>query len=126
MSDKVGDMLSELRILLDRATALNAELTEVNKQRSAVEWKLKASMSANGLDKIANDCITVSTKDETVASYEPEHWADLVAWAVAHDATHIIQRRLSSKPIVELAVNGEPIPDFINLQTITRLNVRRK
>ena len=122
----VGILLNALRANMDRTDELNRELSALKKNRYAIERDLIHQAESAGLEKLANDRLTVSVREELNAGYDPDHWNELIRWAVEHDAEHIIQRRLSSKPIQELAATGVALPDFIRLEPVTRLNVRRR
>jgi len=122
----IGNDLAELRELMDRIESLNTQLASLKKQRAAVEARIKRQAESDGLTSYSSDNITVSVRDDLVAGYDPDHWPELIRWAVSTNNEHVIQRRLSTKPICEIAANGTPLPDFIRLESVTRLNVRRK
>jgi hypothetical protein len=121
-----GDLLNELRELLDEKDDLNNTLSKVNKRREEVEYLIQQLAERTGLDSFSNDVLTVSVKKDTVVSYEPERWNDMVAWAVATNNLHIIQRRVSTKPVLELIDNGIEMPEGIKFTEMTRVNTRRK
>ena len=121
-----GDLLTELRQLLDKRDEVNLTVAAINERRNQVEYELQKLAERTGLDSFSNDVLTVSVKTETVVGYDPEYWGSLMEWAVRTNNTHIIQRRVSTRPVMELVDNGIEMPEGIKFETITKVNTRRK
>ena len=122
----IGDLLTELRDIMDATDGLNSELRKYRERRDQIESEIRKMAEETGLDQFANDAITVSVKEELMPGYDPEQWNELVAWAVATGNIHMIQRRLSSRPILELIDNGTELPAGLRVEPVTKVSVRRK
>ena len=122
----IGQMLDDLRDVLDQTDELNGELSRLKKRRYAIEAAIREDSERTGNQQYGNDRLSVSVKEDMVASYDPALWGELIAWAVETNNQHIIQRRVSTKPVVELIDNGVELHPGIKIEPQTKLNVRRK
>lgn len=122
----VGDLLADLRRIRDEKDRLNEQLSALNKQEDALKAKLLSYHEASGLDRVANDQLTVSFKESIRGKVDPERWKEFFAWAVATGNTHVCYRQISSTKLAELAQNGEALPEGVTLETYTDVNIRRK
>lgn len=121
-----GHLLDDLRLTMDLIDELNQSLKVASKQRKAIEAKLQKAAESAGVDSFSNSQISVSFREDMIASYEPEHWNELVAWCVETGNYQLIQRRISTKPVKELIDNGLEIPAGVRLEPTTKINIRRK
>ena len=122
----IGAKLDELRDVLDTIDEINASLSGLKKQKDRLEYELKKSSEETGITSFSSDRLSVSVKEEMVVGYDPAYWNELVEWAVRTGNQHVIQRRVSTRPILELIDNGVELPIGVRLEPVTKINVRRK
>lgn len=125
MTDKPGDLLNDLREVMGAIDEYSQMLNAAKKQRAAIEAKLKDAAETLGVNAFKGDGISVSIREDFIASYDPERWSELVAWCGETGNTHIIQRRISTKPVTEMIDNGHALPAGVRLEPVTKLHVRR-
>ena len=123
---KTGELLTELHRIMGETDGLNRELSLLKASRKDVEAQLLQHAADQGVDSLSNGLVSVTVKDDFIAAYDPEMWSELVSDCVRTGNTHIIQRRISTKPVQELIDNGSEIPAGVRLEPQTKLLVRRK
>lgn len=125
----LNDLLAQFRTEKDWQDELNAKLAESRAKTDGLEHQIMAAMKEAGLDsdgsKVSHNGLTVTLRHKFRAAYAPEKWADIVRWAVATNNEHVIQRRLSDRPVLELVDNGEKLPDGLTVSTYDDLDFRR-
>lgn len=121
-----GERLTELHRLMGEIDEANRQLSALKDARRDIEDSLRRDAEQQGVDSFRNELVTVTIREDFVASYDPDHWDDLVRWAGETGNTHIIQRRISTKPIQELIDNGSELPAGVRLEPQTKVTVRRR
>ena len=121
-----GERLTELHRLMGEIDEANRQLSALKEARRNIETALQRDAEQNGVDSFRNELITVTIREDFIASYDPDHWDDLVKWAGDTGNTHIIQRRVSTKPIQELIDNGSELPAGVRLEPQIKLTARRR
>lgn len=128
-TDRIADLLDEYKCLLDRKDELNAQVSTVVKSIDDIEHRIRSAMEVAGQtndgDKVSAAGITVTMRQKWRAKYAPEHWSDVVRWAVEQGFDHIVQRRLSDAKVMELVDNGVTLPKGLNVEQYTDLDFRR-
>lgn len=103
MSVDIGKELAEMRRLLDEKERHNAELSEINKAIAKIENRISDYCEKVGVDQIKVDgVLSVSVKKTLRIGYDKDRWDSLVEWAAATGNHHIVQRRISERPVKEL------------------------
>ena len=125
----LNDLLSQYRAEKDRQDELNAQLADSRAKADGLERQIMARMKDAGLDsdgsKVSHDGLTVTLRHKFRATYDPAKWTDIVRWAIDTHNEHIIQRRLSDRPVLELLDSGEKFPDGLTVSTYEDLDFRR-
>lgn len=99
----IGKELTEMRRLLDDKERLNAELSDINKEIAKIERRLSEYCEKVGVDQIkADGVLSVTVKKILRIGYDKDRWNNLVEWAASTGNTHIVQRRISERPVMEL------------------------
>lgn len=122
----IGDVLDEYRGVIDQIDELNASLKALREQKERLESQIIEAAEKSGVTEFANDNLKATIREDFVASYDPAQWTDMVRWAVETHNEHIIQRRLSTRPVTELIDSGHALHPGIVLQPQTKINVRRR
>lgn len=125
----LNDLLTQYRAEKDRQDELNAQLADSRAKADGLERRIMDAMKNAGLDsdgsKVSHDGLTVTLRHKFRASYDPAKWSAIVRWAIDTNNEHIIQRRLSDRPVLELLDNGEKFPDGLTVSTYEDLDFRR-
>ncbi len=125
----LNDLLTQYRAEKDRQDELNAQLADSRAKADGIERRIMDAMKNAGLDsdgsKVSHDGLTVTLRHKFRASYDPAKWSAIVRWAIDTNNEHIIQRRLSDRPVLELLDNGEQFPDGLTVSTYEDLDFRR-
>lgn len=99
----IGYEVKALRELLDARDELNAQLKENGNAIRQIEDRLTDYCEKVGVDQVKVDgVLSLSIKDELRISYDKDNWDGLIRWAADTGNIHIVQRRISEKPIKEL------------------------
>lgn len=115
-----ADLLAKYRSLLDLKDEAAAVLSGINKDIDACEAAIRESFEASG--KWEDGCaakaggVTVTVRQKWRAKYMPEHWESIVKWAAETGNAHLIQRRLSDKPVMELLDAGVSLPEGLTVE----------
>jgi hypothetical protein len=128
MSIDIGKELAEWRRLLDEKERLTAELSDINKQCAAIERRVSGYCDTVGVDTIKVDgVLSVSVKQSLRIGYDKEKWDDLVRWAAASGNSHIVQRRISERPVKELIDTlGHEFPAHLfTMEEFNKVSTRR-
>lgn len=120
-----GEKLNRLHELITEKETLDNILAGVKGEIEGIKNDLAKLAEALGVDKFANDLMTVSIKEDMRAGYTPEEWPAIFAWIAKTENFGIIQRRLSAKPIQELIDCGTPLPKGLKLEPYTKVSTRR-
>lgn len=124
-----ADLLAEYKRLLDLKDEATAVVSTINKSIDACEGKLRECFEAAGkwVDGAGSKSggITVTVREKWRTRYNPEHWPAIVAWAAATGNQHVIQRRLSDKPVMELLDAGTSLPEGLTVESYKDLDFRR-
>lgn len=124
-----AELLSNYRRLLDLKDEANTVLSGINKDLDECEAKIRSAFEASG--KWEDGCaakaggITVTVRQKWRAKYAPEQWASIVAWAGETGNSHLIQRRLSDKPVMELLDAGVSLPEGLTVEAYKDIDFRR-
>ena len=103
MTIDIGKELADMRRLLDDKERLNAELSDINKAIGKIESRLSDYCEKVGVDQIkADGVLSVSVKKTLRIGYDKDNWDALVEWAATTGNHHIVQRRISERPVREL------------------------
>lgn len=125
----LNDLLDSFRAEKDKQDELNAQLAASRKLSEELEHAIMDAMKNSGLDadgsKVSHNGMTVTLRHKFRAAYDPEKWPSILQWAVATHNEHVIQRRLSDKPVLELMDNGDALPDGLTVTTYDDLDFRR-
>ncbi len=122
----LGALLDELRALLDQNDELNAEQARLRKRRTQIEDAIRRHSEDTGVNRFGNDHLNVTVSEDMVASYDPDHWNELVKWAVETGNLQVIQRRVSTRPVLDLIDSGSELPEGLKLEPQIKVNVRRR
>jgi hypothetical protein len=87
---------------------VNAQLKELNKQKSELDWNLIQTLDQQGQTKAANDVASVAVREEVVP--QVENWEQFFEWLAETRNFEVLQRRLSSTACRELWALGVAIP----------------
>lgn len=124
-----SEICADMRRVLDQIDEHNAAISKLNADKANLQREALAYMEAQGLtsdgDKINANGVTLTRADKWRVEYDPEKWPDTMKWAIDSGYGHIVQRRLSVAPILELADRNVPLPDGIKLVPYTDLSHRR-
>ena len=125
----LNDLLAKFRTEKDWQDELNAKLAQSRERSTILELSIMDAMKDAGLDsdgsKVSHDGLTVTLRHKFRATYDPAKWSDIVRWAIDTHNEHIIQRRLSDRPVLELLDSGEKFPDGLTVSTYEDLDFRR-
>lgn len=123
---KIGAVLNEYRGVMDKINEHNAWLKALREKKDRLEAQIVEAAEQTGVTEFANDNLKATIREDFVASYDPAQWTDMVRWAVETGNEHIIQRRLSTRPVTELIDSGHALHPGIVLQPQKKISVRRK
>jgi hypothetical protein len=101
--------------------SLNAQLKELNKTESELDYQLLTQLDEQGLSRTANDKASVSINQDTVP--EVTDWDAFYAYVLEQRDFSLLQRRVSSTAYKELLKLGEGIPG-LQPREIRRINFR--
>ena len=124
-----AEICADYRAALDEIDEINLRLKRASARKEALQREALAYMTREGLtrdgDKISAGGITLTRADKWRPAYDPEKWTSIVKWAIESGNDHIVQRRLSASPIMELVDAGVPLPDGLSVESYTELSHRR-
>lgn len=123
---KVGDLLESLCETMGEIDELDSQTKVLKDRRRWIEGELLKQANAQGVSSFADESISVSIKEQTIASLDAEHFEDIVRWAVESENFGILQKRLGTRCALDLASNGESLPPGIDFDTIQKVSPRRK
>lgn len=122
-------LLAEYRRLLDLKDEQNEAVSGTNRQLEKIEAKIRDGLTARGQmvkgAKTGIDGLTLTVAEKWRAKYEPELWPTIVEWAGAHGMSHLVQRRLNDKAVMELVDSGQGLPVGLSVEAFLDLNFRR-
>lgn len=125
----LSELLTAFRAEKDVQDILNADLAASRKRADELEQSILAEMERNGFDsdgsKFSDGGMTVTRRTKWRAKYDPALWPQIVAWANESGNSHIIQRRLSDKPVMELIDCGVALPEGLSAESYVDLDFRR-
>lgn len=125
----ISETLAELRRTIDDLDTINAEKSRLEERRASLELAVKREMESSGQtedgDSVKASGLTVTIRRKIAVKYTPEKWSAVVRWAVENQYDYIVQRRLSDAKVLELIDLGVVLPDGLELEPYTRLDVRR-
>lgn len=122
--DMTGDEIARrYREVIDRKDELNAEVAACDDELRELKRKAIAWGDEQGLDTIKGSGITLSLKDEPIAAVAD--WPTFIRWASECGFTDLLQKRANAKRAHELAVEGIPLPDCVELGTVRIVRHRR-
>jgi hypothetical protein len=126
----INALLVKYRDALDHKDEVEAALSAAKRQCEAIEFEIRSALEQTGQwtpgAKVGTDGITCTVCTKWRAKYEPEKWKDIVKWAVETGNEHLIQRRLSDKPVMEIIDTGGTLPEGLSVQPFDELKFRRK
>lgn len=121
----LSDLLATYRTHRDRLDEVLAEEKAIREQMEAVESDIRSAMSAAGLESAKGGGMSVTATTKWRARYDPEKWAQVVAWCVAQGRPDLVQRRLNDAKIMELVDSGVGLPEGLNVESFPDLLFRR-
>lgn len=122
----INDILTEWREVKKKRETLAQEENPLKTRQVELEQAIVRYGELHGLTKFGDDHVTVSLKEKPVFK-RLGPWAEFVEWAVKHNSTHVIQRRITDEQIAELVISGQGPPDEIGtIETFTKATIRRK
>lgn len=123
------ELLAAYRSALDALDAINAEKSRAQAEADRLESAIRAELESSGEWQpgcgIKAPGMTVNVVQKWRAKYDPSLWPTLIAWAGEHGASHLVQRRLNDKAVLEMHDNGQPLPDGLTLEAFLDLTFRR-
>ena len=123
----IGELLDELRRIIDAREALAAQDRPLATRRAEIEKEILDHATASGLQQFATDDLSVTVDLHAMrCRYDPERWDELMKWAVGLERCDLIQRRLNDAKILDLIDNGMALPDGLSVETYGKVSARRK
>ena len=119
-------LMAECRAIIDKLEALGEQEQPLRQRKSEIELELLRFSESSGLQSFSSSGLSCNIQEKTRATYAPDKWNEILAWAVQHGAETAIQRRLSDARIVEIATSGTPLPEGIKLEPYSYVALRRK
>jgi hypothetical protein len=99
----MGRELANLRSLIDEKERLAAEQKTIQKRIDAAQYRLSDYCESIGVDQLKVDgVLSFSVSKDLRVVYDKDRWDELVAWAASTGNSHIVQRRISERPVKEL------------------------
>lgn len=119
----LGQLASELFTLRRRKDELNSLLKEVNKEISALEYKIINSMDDTGIDKLSVSEGTISKRVELYPKIEDKE--AFINWAVENGYVGMIQGQVNRAVFREFFNETNEYPDGVDAYEKPVLSVRR-
>lgn len=120
---ELDEKIALLKAAIDEGDRINALKSENHAVREALEREILEQLKDD--DKMSHAGLTVYRKEKPRATYQPEKWDAIAAWAMETGNMHIIQRRLTDSRVEDLVQNGVPLPDGLAIEYVPELGTRR-
>ena len=123
----IGSLCSQLRLVLDRIDAVNAQLKGVKSEKERISREIQSLMEDSGIDSVKNASagITVTLREDLEPTYDPEKYEDIFQWCAQVGREDFVQRRLSGAKIREFVDSGGGLPSGLTLTPVTKVTFRR-
>ena len=121
----IGELCDGLRLAIDRIEEHNAEGKILGGVREGFEALLLEKMEAAGIESTKTEKITVTKSLQWRPKYDPERWGEIMQWCAESGNMHLVQRRLSIRPLQELIDNDVPLPAGLGVESFTKITHRR-
>ncbi len=122
-------LLADYRRLLDLKDDQNAAVKATTDQLNQIESQLRAGLEARGqfVDgaKTGIAGLTLTVNRKWYAKYDPALWPVIVEWAGTQGMSHLVQRRLNDKAVMELVDSGKGLPAGLGVESVLDLQFRR-
>ena len=116
----LGELADSLFGLREQKSNLKAELSDIEKDISEVEYKLISAMEDTGLNQMRSNLGLVTKK---VAMYpQVDDIAPLVKWAFENGRPELLQRRVSKSVFDEILNDTGEMPDGVKVYDKKTLN----
>ena len=117
----INELIESRAKVKGEKVSLNAQLKELNKTESELDYQLLTQLDEQGLSRTANDKASVSINQDTVP--EVTDWDAFYAYVLEQRDFSLLQRRVSSTAYKELLKLGEGVPG-LQPREIRRINFR--
>ena len=117
---ELADLSVELR---NQSREFERKKKDLDAQRKSIEGIIISKMGEADVTQMATGNASLTVGEKKVAN--PADWDDIYEYIKENDAFYLIQRRLSSKAIVELIEDGNEVPG-VTLYTEPTLSIRAK
>jgi hypothetical protein len=107
-SKPVGQVINDLAEVRKEIMKKNAEVKDLQKEKSELEAVLMARFKEQGVTRMAADGYTVTLAKQTVPTIKD--WTAFSKYVVENDALYLLQRRLSPAPYRDLLDQGQQVP----------------
>jgi len=104
----INELIEARASVKSEKVALNAQLKELNKTESELDYQLLTKLDEQGLSRTANDKASVSINQDTVP--DVTNWDALYEHINTTKDYSLLQRRVSSTAYKELLKLGEEVP----------------
>lgn len=122
----LGTLADQYSQVLNRIEEIEAgELRDLKARKQELASEIMENMEAAGIPKLSTDLISLSVGETRVAKITGD-WDAVAAELVSRGMGYALTRKLSGSKLAEAFENGERLPAGIELDTIRRLNHRRK
>ena len=127
MSEKLDDLAIELRAVIDQLDEANSRMKSLKGMKDNLLSQIQRKMEEVGIDSAkSNEAgLSLTVKEDLVASYDPEKFQEIFNWCAEQDRYDFIQRRMSSAKIKEFVDSGGGLPEGLTLSPITKVSFRR-
>tara|TARA_B110000093_G_C12822251_1_gene347432 strand:- start:163 stop:528 length:366 start_codon:yes stop_codon:yes gene_type:complete len=117
----INELIEARAGVKDALSDVNAQLKELNKQKTELDYKLIEELDKQGLSRTANDSASVSINKDTVP--EVDDWEVFYAHIIETQDFSLLQRRVSSTAYKELLKLEQPVPG-LSPREVRRVNFR--
>jgi hypothetical protein len=122
----LGTMIDKLAELNGQKTGLTSQLNDLNAEIEDLEFRIRDTMNAIGIDKASGSTINVAPKTEDYPTFEDSE--TFLNWAQETGNLHMLQKRLSAPAVREyLSLHeGELPPGLTTFEKFTLSVTKRR
>jgi hypothetical protein len=122
----LGTMIDKLSDLRVQKAGLTSQMNQLNEEIEDLEYRIRDTMNAIGIDKASGKDINVTPKTEDYPTFEDSE--EFLDWASSTGNLHMLQKRLSAPAVREYLSlhDGELPPGLKTFEKFTLSVTKRR
>lgn len=122
---KLASITDEWWALREKRLAADKVAADLKAQETALEKYLLENIPASGATGISASSVAVEVKEDEVPTVGKDGWNSFFAYVSRYKAYDLLQRRLSTKAVMERLEDGKSIPG-VELVPVRKLSYTRR